>query len=1116
MRLIKSVFIMRGVLCDLRRCALSTLAMLGCALVLMGAPRGDWFGAEPEETFLIEVALGEDAEAVAAALGAVYVRPLENVPGFHKVAFLRSFAAVVASEEERLMQRADMERDLVRHSAVLHAEFNERLELFPRRFQPSDPLFARQWHLENTGQRGGLPGSDLRVRPAWDSGATGVGVVVGIVDTGTDYRHPDLQPNWLPGSGRDFIRNTNEPFPAGVSDRHGTAVTGIVAAASNTIGGLGIAYHAQFVPMRLISERDNSEAANSGSVAEALVHRFQEIDIYNNSWGPAEGGYRGISSTVVSALRNGVNNGRGGLGNIYVWAAGNGGLANDNSNLDGYNALPYTISVGALGDDDIRAGYSEKGANLLVVAPSQGRGAGITTTDNRGSSGYAPGDYFDGFNGTSAAAPMVAGTVALMLQTRPDLNWREVQQILAKTAVPVDFVGSDWQRNGAGHWFSHEYGFGRVDASAAVDLARQWQPVVPASNWLSPRRTVARNLPSGQTLQSTIEVSENLQIESIQVTLEMNFSYWGDLQVELVSPSGSRSLLVEPYMGADRFSSPGTWTYLALAHLNEFSAGTWTLRVSHRGVTGSGSWTAWQLRVNGRPAEADATGLQVDDIIVRSSAFPIVIDVLDGVADAHGNDLQILSVQAPRFGEIEESAHGVFHYSMGISDNGVDSFSVLLTDGAGRVARRIVEVRDPRPIARPDVFTVRPGLENVLDVLHNDLVPDGDPLRITAISQVSNGQIAIDADQRLIYRAPNGFTGIERVRYTITDDVNGNATSFATIIVQPSPDVAMDFDGRDDFLELAAADTAALLRNRFTTEAWIYARTYGEYVTGFGRIMDNRTFVWFINGFDHSFYNDASMVVFLQLEGGDTVAINSPEGTIELNRWHHVAVQFDSGNRLQPVRFFIDGQPVGVSYPLENSSEPRMPILNSAFPLLMGESDSGQRAFNGKITEARIWNRLLTPSEIAHYHERRLRGDEVGLVLYFPFDDTDIAVSRSRASEAVFAQIVGPQRVPRISPWNAFLEHFSVVDRVSHDGWWEDELFGPVFGDAYPWVYWQRLGWIYAVQQASLVGIPNMSTDPQFVFFSPKYSPYGWISTSLAAFPWFFQFSSGKWWFVAY
>ena len=115
--------------------------------------------------------------------------------------------------------------------------------------------------------------------------------------------------------------------------------------------------------------------------------------------------------------------------------------------------------------------------SVLICAPSDGAGADIVTTDLLGRAGQSLLDYTTGFGGTSASAPLVTGVIALMLEANPSLTWRDVQHILVRTAVKNDPLDDGWSYNAAGYHVNHKFGFGRVDAAAAVNLAQELETI---------------------------------------------------------------------------------------------------------------------------------------------------------------------------------------------------------------------------------------------------------------------------------------------------------------------------------------------------------------------------------------------------------------------------------------------------------------------------------------------------------------------------------------------------------------------------------------------------------------------------------------------------------------
>ena len=240
----------------------------------------------------------------------------------------------------------------------------------------------------------------------------------------------------------------------------------------------------------------------------------------------------GLNLYLRKALTYGVTEGRGGLGIIYVVPAGNDGEEHGDTNYSGYTNSLYTIKVGATTDLGRRAAYSTPGASLHVVAPSSGgevsprilvgakleptllrltdtvpdktlpptfygpavpdaawrRAMGYTTSpDNYDSpisdrrntqqlvSLRGPETTTENFGGSSAACALASGVVALMLEANPGLGWRDVQEILMRSASVIDAAMGEWQYNSLGMAMSHKYGAGVIDAAHAVRMAKVWR-----------------------------------------------------------------------------------------------------------------------------------------------------------------------------------------------------------------------------------------------------------------------------------------------------------------------------------------------------------------------------------------------------------------------------------------------------------------------------------------------------------------------------------------------------------------------------------------------------------------------------------------------------------------
>lgn len=520
----------------------------------------------------------------------------------------------------------------------------------PRRSKqwPNDPHLGEQWGLNNTGQTAGTAGADIHVFPVWASGISGAGQLISIVDDGFELEHPELQESFRADLGWDFRDGDADPSAQGIegldalgeprADAHGTAVAGIIGAkADNGLGIAGVAWGARVIPVRAIQPE-----MTDAQEAEALAFRTDVIGVSNNSWGPPDEGVGVVTPGILveQARAEAVRSGRNGSGVVFVWAAGNGAENEDDANYDGYANSPHVIAVGALNDRGERCSYSEKGACLAVCAPSGGdvvRPAGVWTTDLLGARGYNrsgnPADVDDDrfttrFNGTSAAAPMVSGVVALMLEANPRLGWRDVKEILIRSAALTDPADPEWFTNAAGIHFNPGYGAGRVDADAAVRMSRGWTSLGRLQSALAfygQRMPLA--IPDGDPLgvEVPLEIVGDFRVESVLLTVDIDHPARGEMQIELVSPGGTVARLWSPHGDfgrglKHRFTSNAQW--------GEAGSGRWRLRMVDFVPGGSGALLFARLELQGTRPEIGLAGAFTPD-----GQFSLV---LTGKAGARG------------------------------------------------------------------------------------------------------------------------------------------------------------------------------------------------------------------------------------------------------------------------------------------------------------------------------------------------------------------------------------------------------------------------------------------------------------------------------------------------
>ena len=353
---------------------------------------------------------------------------------------------------------------------------------FKRQAPPN--LRSEEWHLRNTGSGGAVAGEDVHIRAAWQVTSGRREIVVAVLDDGVDIDHPNLRtriwrnpdaqsPNKF---GRDFFLRDDDPDHfnprpklfrdpfdqmAG-NDIHGTPCAGVIAATGITGASVGAAPRCRILPVKVFHADD---LAPANRIADAIRFAASIADIISCSW------HGGSSPDIQLALADAGQIGRQGKGTAIFCASGNDNGAPVRFPARDANA----IAVGASTDTAKIASYSNVGPEISIVAPSSGGRRGIFTTDvsinNRGfnvgraNRGGADGLHTNSFGGTSSATPLAAGVAALVLSVNPDLTRTDLREVLTSTA---EKIGTGYDANG----HSNQFGFGRVDAGAAIASAR--------------------------------------------------------------------------------------------------------------------------------------------------------------------------------------------------------------------------------------------------------------------------------------------------------------------------------------------------------------------------------------------------------------------------------------------------------------------------------------------------------------------------------------------------------------------------------------------------------------------------------------------------------------------
>lgn len=394
---------------------------------------------------------------------------------------------------------------------VAYAEPDYRLHTLAT--LPNDPDFGLLYGLNNTGQGSGLPGCDIDAPEAWDLTTGSSQVIVGVIDTGIDYRHPDLQANiWTnPGEiagngidddrngfiddihGWDFANNDNDPMD---DHGHGTHCAGTIAAVGNNgIGVTGVVWKARLAALKYLDSSGSgytSDAINAISYANAMG-----FPITNNSWG---------GDFYSQSLYEVIND-----GGLFVAAAGND--YGKNNDLEPTYPASYEnvnlLAVAASDDHDYLAYFSNYGpASVDLAAP----GAGIWSC--------APGGGYRYMSGTSMATPHVSGAAALLLSANPWLSASQLKSALIRSVDPVP----DLQGKVVGN--------GRLNVFKALSqLTPSWLSLSPLNGNIAPNASQAitvtvnpANLEPGRW-QKTLAIQTNdpdHPVLQLQITVNIN------------------------------------------------------------------------------------------------------------------------------------------------------------------------------------------------------------------------------------------------------------------------------------------------------------------------------------------------------------------------------------------------------------------------------------------------------------------------------------------------------------------------------------------------------------------------------------------------------------------
>ncbi len=449
---------------------------------------------------------------------------------------------------------------------------------------PNDPDFLKQWHF-----------FDSNILTAWNE-YKGKGINIAVYDQGFIPSHDDLEINQTP-------YRMHYDIPGYHFGQHALMVSGVIGAkANNNLGLTGISPEASITTFQI----------PFNDIKKINFNFAKDFDIINNSWSLIfftlnNNATVPFEQEFKAQIDDAIIQGRDGKGSIIVFASGNYYDYNLDTNLGIPQNSPFIINVGGyikpenlLEYEEATSDFPSRSSNVLISAPAS-HIPGLYSS-NMNFLNNALEFHHDklGVSGTSFSAPIVSGIIALMLEANPNLGFRDVQDILAYSALPsfydgeTIFINSAINSNGGGLLYNIHHGFGKVDALGAVRLAETWEQQNTFKNLIATFESPEQKnklltflpIPEDQAgrLMSEIalNVKENIEIEQVELYIDAIFaSNLQDYEIFLVSPSGSQFPLV---------SNPGASSLMDLSFIDN-NIIKWNFAIQHaRGELSQGVW----------------------------------------------------------------------------------------------------------------------------------------------------------------------------------------------------------------------------------------------------------------------------------------------------------------------------------------------------------------------------------------------------------------------------------------------------------------------------------------------------------------------------------------------
>jgi subtilisin-like proprotein convertase family protein len=489
--------------------------------------------------------------------------------------------------------------------------------------QNGDTFFNMQWylyaqnHTTHNGTKVNIGGNDLNLLNIYSRYMgynNGDNIIIQVVDSGVYPTHPDLIENIDKSKSYSGDRSGLVKVP---TDPHGTKVAGVIAArAFNAQGVRGIIPFAKIASSDWLINRkyyqlDKSWVSGVGA---------NEIAISNNSWGSDFD----TDTILEEYMKEGSRVLRDYKGRIYVFASGNSRREHGDANLQYVANSRFPIVTASLNFNNRITSYSTPGANVLVSAyggenftitptiatttiPGTSVNSGDRDTQTTWDEDYNQ-EYTYDFSGTSAAVPMVSASIGLVLEACPNLTWRDVRYLLVNHAKQIDSSNSSWIENSVGLKHSKDYGFGLINPQGMIDECSNGYKLLPIQTKFRKIVDTAINIPDNKSVVGVnINITTQVIVEWVEVTVKSDHVFASDLKIVLISPSGTRSTLIDvnPISGKSTYYSTtsdwmsGGFRFSTALMIGESSRGTWRVEVSDESADDRGILNSVMLNIYG-------------------------------------------------------------------------------------------------------------------------------------------------------------------------------------------------------------------------------------------------------------------------------------------------------------------------------------------------------------------------------------------------------------------------------------------------------------------------------------------------------------------------------------